>query len=137
MNHAVPTFGIIAVGTISIAELFVLITSVSPYTASSAELWVFFFSLYGSLASITTLLWHVCRRKFSPRPLHIPSLWVSLRQAALFSLIVCLALFFNSLRILTLWDLTPLVVSVVLIEFFFQAEKQSPHSTPIPTNEYH
>jgi hypothetical protein len=135
MNQAPPLFLAIVVGTLGIAELSVLGTSVSPVTATNAELAVFFVSLFAALTGVTGLLWHAVRHALSPRPLHRHSLWTSLRQAALLSLVIVLALLFSSLGILTLWDLMPLAVSALLIEFFFQAEKTSHIRPTSTTNE--
>jgi len=51
----------------------------------------------------------------------------SIRQAALISIVILFSLFFNTLGILHLWDMIPLILAAVLIEFFFQAEKR-PHA---------
>jgi uncharacterized metal-binding protein len=57
-----------------------------------------------------------------------PPLGPSVRQAGLVSLILVLLLSFNAFGILHFWNIVPLTIAAVLIEFFFQAEKR-PHAT--------
>lgn len=122
MNKQILLFLILAIGIVSLASLLVIGLSISPYLASREIMWAFFISLQLFITCFFGLLWHNLKKLF----LHhffTPSLWPSLRQAAIFSAIIVLALFFNSLGILALWDIIPLSISAVLFEFFFQADK--------------
>ena len=122
MKQSLLLFGIIAVGIIAAAELAVIYTTLSPHQAGRDTLWTFFICLYLTLSSLLTLVWQGIKRYLIYR-YSKPSLTASLRQAAIFSLIIVLAMFFRSLDILSLWDIVPLFISALLIEFFFQANK--------------
>jgi hypothetical protein len=51
-----------------------------------------------------------------------------LRQAALTSFLIVSALFLNSINVFQVWDILPLLLAGILVEFFFQAEKK-PHAS--------
>ena len=129
MNQASIIFLILVIGVLGGAELATISNSVSPYTAGKTELWAFFLSFFALLSSIFTIIWYTVK-KYLFYKLTKPSLLVAWRQASLIALVIVLSLFFNSLKILSLWDIIPLVISTVLIEFFFQAEKNThPHGS--------
>ena len=127
MRTRLTLFAIVALAILSAAELSSVLLTVSPYSATSSELWLFFTSLFVLVSTTCGLLWYGVRH-LKPRRGARPSLTASIRQAALFSLIVTLSIFFNTLGIFQLWDVIPLALAAVLIEFFFQAEKK-PHAT--------
>lgn len=122
MSKQILLFLILAIGIISLASLLVIGLSISPYSASREIMWAFFISLQLFLTSFFSLLWHNLKRLFIYR-FSTPSLWPSVRQAAILAAIIVLSTFFNSLGILALWDIIPLSISAVLFEFFFQADK--------------
>jgi hypothetical protein len=127
MQHRITLFIILAVGIISTAQLTSLLLTVSPYTASSQSLWAFFITLYFSFTSIFSLVWYWVKRTFGKLK-HTVSFFACIRQVALVGLVLILAFFFSSLEIFQVWDIIPLVIAAVLIEFFFQADKK-PHAT--------
>lgn len=106
-------------------ELSVIVTSTSPRTASHTIILTFFISLFGFLTTSLAFLWYGLKRLVLARSKRIPLL-ATLRQAALFSLVITLTFFFSSLSVLTVWDIVPLFLATVLIEFFFQADKVAP-----------
>lgn len=118
-------FVLLCVGILSVAELTVIVSSVPPSEASRQELYSFFVALAIALGSWGSLVWHGIKSRILYR-FNKPSLLGSVRQALIASTVITLCLFFNSLGILSLWDIVPLVLAAVLIEFFFQAEKTSP-----------
>jgi hypothetical protein len=122
MRQPTLIFCIIGIGVLSIAELVSLSTTVAPHSASNSELWAFFISLFGTCTCILFGLWYIIKKSIAFKGPQ-PKIFITLRQASLFSLVIVLSLFFNSLHILSIWDIVPLLVSAVLIEFFFQAEK--------------
>ena len=122
MKTPILIFLIIATGIISGAELLVILTTVPPATASQGVLWTLFITLFLASTAVFSLLWHGIKAGIIYRSF-TPSLWSSLRQAGIVALLAVLTLFFNSLGVLSIWDILPLSVSAVLIEFFFQAEK--------------
>lgn len=121
-------FVILALGIVSVAELSVIVTTISPRAATEETYWVFFLSLFLALTSVGSLAWYILKRYLIYRSSSV-RLWPSLRQSALFSLITVLSLFFNSLGILSFWDIIPLIIAAILIEFFFQADKSHPTSS--------
>ena len=122
MKNHIAIFLLIALAIIASAEFTVLVTTVSPFTADREALWAFFVSLFFASASWLSLIWYFFKKNVLFR-LWKPSLWVAVRQASLLCLIIVLSFFFKSLGILSIWDIIPLSVSAVLIEFFFQADK--------------
>lgn len=128
MKKQIFLFLIIALGIIATAELLSIISTVNPMQTTQEVLWAFFISLFISSSSILSLLWHTVKKVFIYRN-STPWLWTSVRQASLLCLIVTLSLFFNSLGIFSFWEFIPLLISAILIEFFFQADK-SPLDQP-------
>ncbi len=126
MPHRVILFLVIAAAIISSAQLISVVLSTSPYTASQSVLWEFYVSAFISSSCILGMIIHGIRVRFNKVHL-LSNLLTSLRQAALITTVILLSLFFNTLSILKLWDMIPLVLAAVLIEFFFQAEKR-PHA---------
>jgi len=123
----IALFLLLALGILSAAELTVVLTTVPPETASRQELWTFFISLGIVIGSWGSLIWHTIKSRLIYR-VNPPALTATVRQAFLFSAVVTLGLFFNSLGILSVWDILPLGLATVLIEFFFQAEKTPAHT---------
>jgi hypothetical protein len=115
-------FFVVTASIVSAAELLSVVLTVQPATATRVELWTFFISLFAALSTSVGLLLYAIRRYRQKRSLHT-ALTSCLRQAALGSLVVVLILFFNTLGVLQVWDIVPLIAAAFLIEFFFQAEK--------------
>ncbi len=120
-------FTVIAVGIVAGAELVTTVAAVTPAEASQADLWVFFLSLYALLSAASTLIWYTIQRVLSKRRVTTPSFFRCLRQAMLFTGLATFTLFLNSINVFQVWDIFPLIVAGILIEFFFQAEKR-PHA---------
>lgn len=114
-------FILICVTVLAGAEAATIVTSITPAQAGAGQLELFFGSLWICLTGLATFAWHALKQRIVYRFRSV-SIFVSLRQAALISAVLVLALFFNAFRILTLWDILPLALSVLLIEFFFQAD---------------
>ncbi|MBU6389795.1 hypothetical protein KGQ71_04770 [Patescibacteria group bacterium] len=124
MKERIIIFLLVACGVIATAELGVILTTVSPYTANKDVLWTFFVCLFLSLTTLLTIIWHFGKKKAQGEMERV-SIFASIRQIGLLSAVVVLSLFFRSLGILTLWDIIPLAISALLIEFFFQADKST------------
>lgn len=129
MAYKTALFFILTLGILSAAGLSVVITSYTPSTAGEYVLGLFFFSLDGLLTCILSFVWHSLKYLLVSR-IHKPSLWTSIRQSFIFSTLITMVLFFNALKILTAWDIIPLVIAATFIEFFFQADKADRPSTP-------
>ena len=120
-------FAALCLAILSLAQLATILTTISPATASPSALWLFFGSGFVFLTMAGGLVWYLIKRQLIYRRTAV-SLFVCLRQTALFSAVLTLTAFFSSLQILSLWDIVPLAIAVVLIELFFQAEKVHPVS---------
>ncbi len=127
MRTRIALFILIALGIVSGAQLSSTLLTTSPYSAGRTELWLFFITLYICLTIVLGLIWYGIRH-ISLRRGTRPALWPAIRQAALLSLVIVLSTFFHTLGIFQFWDIIPLALAAVLIEFFFQAEKK-PHAT--------
>ena len=122
-------FILIALGLVSTAEFFVIFTTISPAEANTQVFWMFFLCLFVSLSTLMALIWHPIK-SWIHRSKHLSRI-ASLRQTTLISLVITLSIFFKSLHILTLWDIIPLAISALLIEFFFQADKSVASHEPV------
>jgi hypothetical protein len=125
MANRAALFFILTLGILSAAGLSVVVTSYTPTNANEYILILFFSCLAGFLTSISAILWHSLKHMLISR-IQKPSLWVSIRQCFIFSTLIVLGLFFHALHILTVWDMIPLTIAAIFIEFFFQAEKGDP-----------
>lgn len=117
-------FFLLTILILAASELAVVLFTVSPVHATSTVYWTFFGSLFFSLASLLSLTWYGVKRSLIYRSNSVP-MWPAIRQASLLALLVSLSLFLYSLHIASLWDLVPLAIAALLIEFFFQADKTS------------
>lgn len=127
MRTRIALFIVLAIGIIGGAQLSSMLLTVSPLSASRAELWLFFITLYVCISILLGLILYGLRYMRQRRTTK-PLLWPSFRQAGLISLVVVLSTFFHTLGIFQLWNIIPLIIAAFLIEFFFQAEKK-PHAT--------
>jgi hypothetical protein len=125
MSQRFAVFFITVIGILSSAGLAVVVMNYLPRTAPGYVLWAFFLSVFGLGTTLGTLIWHIIKRAIFYR-LYRPSVWVSFRQAALASGLAVTGFFFNSLGIFRVWDMVPLTIAALLIEFFFQADKTDP-----------
>ena len=120
-------FGIIALGVVAAAQLFSVTASSVPLEASRAELWTFFISLWITLATGIAGIWHGLRITIFRRRMRSTGFLISYRQALLLAGVITITGFMNSLELLQAWDIIPLIIAAVLLEFFFQAQKV-PHA---------
>ena len=120
----VPTVYLI---TVIIATAFgwgswaVVLTKLSPFSVSPLPLILFYASLFVALSGTLTLLNHFLRLWLGSPEAHGKAIHSSVRQATLLSLMVCIGIGFQRLRVLTWWDALLLLAIVLLIEFYFMA----------------
>jgi hypothetical protein len=122
MLNRTVLFLVICLVILALAELVTVVTSVSPAIAGRGQLWFFFGSFWIVLTAILGSIWHLFKSRLVYYRARTVPVFVSLRQAGLVALVATLALFFNSLQILSVWDILPLAISMLLVEFFFEAE---------------
>ena len=113
-------FAFLCLLIICAAEVATIITSVSPTDARFAQRVILFISLWVLSTGFFILPCTALKRLFWPA--RKPHILVSVRQAALFSLLPIGALFLSSLQLLRVWEALPLLASLFLLELFFEAE---------------
>lgn len=127
MRNRRIAFILICLAIVATAELSVLLTTVTPAQATRAQLWVFFICITVLASLLLAPIWHSLKRLATHRRSRL-SFLASLRQVTLLSSVVSLAFFLNALHVLTVWNLIPLLIAMVLVEFFFQADKSTPNT---------
>lgn len=123
LKQPIVWFLIVAVGLVSGLELISLISTTDPDLATASIQWAVFLSIFFCMGAVISCIWQLIRyfvliRLLPPKPL------VIIRQGFLLSATVTLCLFLNSLNILRLVDVIPLVGAMLLLEFFLQADKR-------------
>jgi len=98
-----------------------VINKLSPFTSSMLSLILFYSSLFIALAGTITLFIYYTRAWINKIEIYNAHLNTALRQGALLSLMTCVAIGFQRLKILTWWDGLLLLSIVLLIEFYFMA----------------
>jgi len=102
------------------ASWFVVLNKMSPFISGTLALSLFYASLFMALTGTFALIGYYLRLAISQKKdkvtLHLNT---ALRQGALLSLMLCLGLGFQRLRVLTWWDAALLLIIVVLIEYYF------------------
>lgn len=101
----------------------VVITKLSPFTSTGLALSLFYTSLMLALTGTFTLINYYVRISLSKGEIYNVQFNTSLRQGFLLSAMVCLALAFQRLKVLTWWDGLLLLAIVLLIEFYFMARE--------------
>lgn len=122
MGKKIIIFILIALFAVSGSVFFTIVNSFSPNDHNTFVIWGFFISIFGICLSVLTPIWHGIKTMLLPKSFHIKMI-ASMRQAALISAVITATTFLRSLNILSLWDILPLLVAAILIEFFFQSDK--------------
>ncbi|MBN2087698.1 hypothetical protein JW758_05095 [Candidatus Peregrinibacteria bacterium] len=99
----------------------VVISKLSPFTSPKLALGLFYSSLFVALTGTFTLLFYYLRAWFNKGEVNNAHLNISLRQGVLLSSMICIAIGFQRLKVLTWWDGLLLLAIVLLIEFYFMA----------------
>lgn len=107
----------------ALASLFLTLFNYNPYQANYTVFFLFYMSLFITLAGICTFVILFFKSRFSANQILSDLFWPSVRQGLLFSLIICLLLVFAGLKILDLWVGVPLAIAIILLELFFRGNK--------------
>lgn len=99
----------------------VVINKLSPFTSPELALSLFYSSLFIALAGTLTLIIYYLRAWLSKGGILNAYINTSLRQGVLLSAMICIAIGFQRLKVLTWWDGLLLLAVVLLIEFYFMA----------------
>lgn len=99
----------------------VVINKLSPFTSPQLALSLFYSSLFVALTGTLTLIIYYLRAWLNKGEIYNAHLNISLRQGVLLSAMICIAIGFQRLKVLTWWDGLLLLAIVLLIEFYFMA----------------
>lgn len=116
------TTGLFLITVLGWSSWAVVITKLSPFTSTTLALLLFYASLCLALTGTFTLLNYYLRLMMNKRQIYNAQFNTALRQGLLLSLMVCIALIFQRLKVLTWWDSLLLLGIVLLIEFYFMAK---------------
>ncbi len=122
MFHNIYLFSVLIATIFGWASFVVVITKLSPFISGTLALSLFYPSLFIALSGTFTLLNHYLRaslQKSTPNNYHLA---IVLRQGVFTSLIICISLVFQRLRVLTWWDGLLLVGVFLLMEFYFMSK---------------
>ncbi len=114
-------------GIIGVSALFawlgwiLVVTQLSPYENMSVALILFFITFFIALTGTFTVLGFYFRMWLFKNEIFYSHINISLRQGIFLSLIAIFCLVFQMLRVLTWWSGLLLIVSAVLLEFYFSA----------------
>jgi len=103
----------------------VVIFSINPYEADFLGIIFFYISLFFSLLGTFSIIGSIVRKKLVKKDILFRQVVISFRQAILFSLLIATALFLQSGRILTWWNILILVATLSVIELFAISKKAS------------
>ncbi|MBU1203406.1 hypothetical protein KKH39_05180 [Patescibacteria group bacterium] len=99
---------------------FIIINSFDPYQGGLSIFLMFYFTLFLSILGTLSLLGFLLRSVWNrKRGIARVMVMESFRQAVIFSSVLLVALFLQSLRLLTWWNTLLLVVLATTIEFVF------------------
>lgn len=97
--------------------------NLDPRTAGALGFLSFFTSLFFALVGTITIIGFYFRLWFSKNEYYYENITISFRQAVLASLSVTGLLVLQALRLLNLFDGILLVLSIILLEFYFLARR--------------
>lgn len=92
---------------------------VNPYNSGAIGLIAFYVSLFFASIGTLTLIGFYLRVWFSKNEILFAHVNPSFRQAILLSIILVGSLFLQAFKLLTWWDGSLFVISIVLVEFYF------------------
>jgi hypothetical protein len=119
-NYLLATLLIAALGW---GSWIVVILKLSPFTSAGLALGLFYSSLFVALTGTLSLINYWIRVHFTPAVPEGQPLNTALRQGMLLSFMVCIALAFQRLKVLTWWDGILLLAVVLLVEFYFMSRE--------------
>lgn len=100
----------------------VVVNNLSPFVSGYLALSFFYASLSIALAGTFSLIIYYLTLVFSNGHAEKMRLNTALRQGSLLSLMICIGLVFQRLRVLTWWDASLLLLIVFLIEYYFSQQ---------------
>ena len=96
-----------------------ILSNVDPATTDWQGFLLFYLSLFFAFVSLLTLVGFFVRSKLFPNKPIFTQVGISFRQSVLFSIIAVGTLLFQGLKMLNWQNALLLVVSVIILEFYF------------------
>lgn len=121
MFHNIYLFSVLIATIFGWASWLVVLNKLSPFISGALALGLFYTSLFVALTGTFTLLNHYLRACFHKPISNNHHLSIVLRQGVLISLMICIGLIFQRLRVLTWWDGLLLLGVFLLLEFYFMS----------------
>ena len=119
MSHRYYILGILFASVLGWVSWFVVINKLSPFISGYLALSFFYGSLFIALTGTLGILNYYLRLTLNKDHNFFKHMNISLRQSSLLSIMICVGLIFQRLRVLTWWDALLLLIIVVLIEYYF------------------
>ena len=111
-----------AITIFALASFVLMIFNYNPFKADLSVFTIFYASLFMTLCGVITFLILFIKSRTLANP-SSDIFWPSVRQGALFSLIITILLLLQGMRILDLWVGAPLAIAILLLELFFRHSK--------------
>jgi 5-methylcytosine-specific restriction endonuclease McrBC GTP-binding regulatory subunit McrB len=121
MSRSIYILGIFIAAALGWASLIVVINNISPFISGYLALTMFYSSLFIALTGTFSILNYYLRISINKDKNYFRHLNIALRQGSLLSMMICVGLGFQRLRVLTWWDALLLLIIVLLIEYYFMA----------------
>lgn len=119
MVHPLYLLGIFIAAIFGWSSWIVVISKLSPFLSPMFALSFFYASLFIALTSTLALLGYYIRIWINKNEVYAFHINIALRQGTLISIMICLSLLFQRMRVLTWWDGLLLLMLLVLIELYF------------------
>ncbi len=116
-------FGLISTIMTAIALWLLLLFNVNPYQAPVWIIFTFYFTLFFFFWGIFAIIFFYFKVWLSNREVVFAHLAPSLRQAAIFSLIIAGLLLLQQIKALNLWIAFLFILSLLMLELFFRSKK--------------
>jgi len=123
MSKTIYLLGIFIAALFGWGSLIIVIYKLSPFLSTKLAFSLFYSSLFISLSTSLALVGYFLRILRHKYEIYFSHITVSLRQGVLLSVMICVAVFFQSMRVLTWWDGVLLLLLAVFIEFYFMGRK--------------
>lgn len=113
-------FFLLSITLFATASLVLAIFNFNPFKASSKEFVNFYISFFVSIAGIFSIAIYLIKYKIFRNKTIYLYFWSTIRQSLLISASITIIVLLKGLKILDLWVAIPAVLSIILLEFFFQ-----------------
>lgn len=120
MKTKIYLFILFCITLFSLGFFILILFNTNPYQEDILTISAFFASLFIFIAGLLTLIGFYTRVKMSNNEIFYSNFKPSLRQALLISFAMVGVLILNSLDVLTWWDAIMFILSIILLELYFQ-----------------